>query len=895
MMRVRGEGPSPADVMLVSDYPGREEDRTGRTLSGRTGRETDRFLNGYDLPHRRDIYLTNLYKLWYPEGNYPEPLDEQNRLELLDELARVQPKTIITLGRHSARWFLGDVDLEDVFAIPWEQDNRVIFPVHNPAAGFHNAEMQNRVTYGFEQASQYLKGKIQARRLYDDLFPNPVYLEITDPRWFVCLNGVGELSIDTEGHPHRPWSIQFCVHPGTSYIVCADHPEAVAAFLNWLAREKPIVVYHSALHDRPMLRALAKLAGVSYLIPVLDTLECEDTMVMSYLLQLEPQGLKPLCVRHCGMRMQSYDEVLGDAGFKVATDYLVGLYDLEQLDWEINCHEEFARINATPLTDAAGHPKRDKLGAIKYRKTTVIPPVPKTPLHKSLERCLRSQEPRRLWGDQVEDIRVAAYAHVHEEMPEPTLDLIPRPKAVYYGCRDSDGTTRVKPILRERVESMGLGRTYQLEMGTYPLIDRMGTIGITPDLTHFAGLSDQLAFRIADLQVELEQFTGREGFNANSGDQVAELLFDHMGLDGMKTTRGGRFSTNDKILEALEKEHGAKYPVITTIRDYREVYKLKHTFVDRIPDFIHRYPYDGRVHSTFRTTRVVTGRLAASDPNLLAQPKHGKFARDFRRGWVARPGHVFASWDESQVELRVLADLSQDPKLLEAFRKGLDLHGRLADRIFGGGVEKHKKGPGRLAAKAVNFGIPMGMTASGLTVELRKNGVMVTEDDAQRWLDETMALYKEVPKYQDSKIAEARRNGYVRCMSGRIRYVGGIKSFDDYVRGEAERFAFSTPIQEGAQLIMKTAEWHVWNDIIVPARDAGRWIEPICQIHDDLLLETGDDQPWLRELDAMMRWAMTETYQGLSVPLDTSGDAGYTWCTYDKDDPHDGDMREIES
>jgi DNA polymerase-1 len=279
---------------------------------------------------------------------------------------------------------------------------------------------------------------------------------------------------------------------------------------------------------------------------------------------------------------------------------------------------------------------------------------------------------------------------------------------------------------------------------------------------------------------------------------------------------------------------------------------------------------------------VVTGRLAASDPNLLAQPEHGKFATEFKRGWVAEPGHIICQWDESQVELRGLAHLSQDPVLLAVYRGEarnpdgslIDLHAKLAQRIFGGPIEQYMhKCAGRLAAKAINFGIPMGMTNRGLSVELRKNGVEADEDTAQRWLDETLALYTGVAAFMEHRKEEARRNGFVRCMSGRIRYIGGIRSKDDRVREEAERFAFSTPIQESATFIMKQAEKIVYEDILVPYWRQGRWVEPLLQVHDCLKLEAEEGME--QELNVLMTEAMTQVPIGFSVSLAVEGEYGY--------------------
>lgn len=421
---------------------------------------------------------------------------------------------------------------------------------------------------------------------------------------------------------------------------------------------------------------------------------------------------------------------------------------------------------------------------------------------------------------------------------------------------------------------------YELELATYPLIARMMQVGIKPDLAHFAGLSKRLEIELQCLQAVLDADTGQPGFNANSYLQVGHLLFDQYGLDPIKFTDTGDPSTNDKILEALEHEN-SQLPIISTVRDYRETHKLKSTFVDAIPEYLSRWPFDNRIHATFRTTRVITGRLAASDPNVLALPKHGKFAKDFRRGFIAESGHCLGEWDLSQIELRVLAHLSQDPVMLAIFRgktRGvggclIDIHAELAQRIFGVAPNDQDKSKHRLPAKAINFGLPMGMTAHGLCLELRKNGLHVDEDDAQQWIDDTMRLYAGVPIYQQQRIEEARRHGYIRCLSGRLRYIGGIRSPHDAIRAEAERFAFSTPIQEGAQWLMKQAEASVWNDLLVPCWRQGDWIEPLMQVHDAIVLEI-EHETLARNVNPLMQAIMTYPVDGFSVPIETSGEWG---------------------
>lgn len=865
---INGSGPIPCDYMLVGSQPGFEEQRKGRVFVGHTGRELDRYLDGADLPARDDIFLTNLFREFKgKEYVYTQEDREIGTRELRKELARVRPKHVIVLGRDATRWFLGDVDMEDVHGIPWfwdEQPDVVILPCYHVAAGLHNPEINSFVAYDFAQCAEYFAGRLHPRRLFDDPIKEPHYEEIISIEQLQSrlqrLPQGAPIAIDTEGYPGDPWSLQFSFEPGTAYLIGASATPILRHFGAFLAERKPRLVYHSALHDIGRMRELG--------LPT--DLDFDDTMTMAYLLQIEPQGLKPLCTRHCNMRMQSYDDIVGDSQQRIALDYMQGLWDIEQLEWEERCQDVFWQEIE------------------KGRRISKIPALPKTALHKSVTRCLQSKDTYKLWENQLEDIRVAGYNRLGE-IPKATLDHVERSVAVHYGCRDADGTTRLRPEMAQRLVGLGLEGIYNLDISTYPIIERMSYIGLKPDLTHFAQLSTRLASEIEQIRARLVAATDNESFNANSGDQVAAYLFDHLGIEPFgRRLQSGRFSTDDKILEALEYEN-PEHAIISDIRDYRSTYKLKHTFVDRLPDHLRRWPFDGRIHATFRTTRVVTGRLAAADPNLYAQPKDAEDTapeREFRRGWISDDGHVIISHDLSQIELRVGAHLAQDPYMLKVFRgevrnkdgSFIDLHAGLGQRIFGLEKKDQTKAQ-RTSMKAINFGFWMGQTAKGLQVELRRNGVYVTEDDAQRWLDEANALYKGAQPFKDQCIAEARRNGYIRCMSGRIRYIGGIRSRDERIRSESERFAFSTKIQEGAQYIGKAALAWIWQHVILPAHGRGEWVEPLLWVHDDFVCEA--EERLAPSLHTVLVHAMTKTFKGLSVPIETSGDFGRTWAASD--------------
>jgi len=886
--RIVGEGPADARIMVIGEFPGREEAKTGRPFSPRRHRENeiDRFFDGIRLPDRGQVYFTYLVKEWCgDEAEYVAADYVRDEPELIAEIQRIQPTVIVALGRPVVQWFLGDVDLEETHALQWylpiDSPRRVLFDVpaqvvihagYNPAAGFRSPELSSAVAYDFVQLEAFLNGDIAAKILYDDPIPNPVYEDLQDLDTLDAVMAAGgTISSDTEGWAHDPWSVQITTRIGHAYVLRYRNKALIDRFVEWVnfAPDLYTFIFHNSLHDLSVFRAL----GID-----VRKITFHDTMIMAYNLQLEPQGLKPLCVRHANMAMQSYDDVMGDADTRIAIDWLLQVQENEDHDHARRQQEEFIRLTTTAYTDKKG---KLKLG----RKLRALPKLSKTDLHKSIERCLRSSRPRKLWEDQVIDRHVEAQ-RAYGSIWVATLDHVPLDRAIRYAGRDSDGTHRIFPTLAERLHAADMWEVYEADLGTVPLIDRMQYIGIKPDLAHFARLSDDLALELVDIQSRLARQLLTFGveeqaawlFNANSTYQVGDILYGKFALPELKQTRGGDPSTNDKILEALEKDPRIDPPVrtfIATIREFREVYKLKNTFVDQIPYFVNRWPFDGRIHATFRITRVVSGRLAASDPNLLALPKHGKFAKRFRQGFTAGVGHVIGSWDLSQIELRVLAHLSQDDVLLDAFRTGKDLHANLAQRIFGVAPKDQDGSKHRLPAKSINFGIPMGMTEIGLCVELKKNGVDVNEDDAKRWLTETMALYKSVPTYQQNKIAEARRQGFVTDLKGRRRYVGGIRSSDNATRSEAERFAFSTPIQAGAQEVMKVAEKWAWDNVFMPYQDAGFFVEPLIQIHDDLVPEF--EQHLTDELDQKMVYAMTQTFKGLSVPIETSGDFGLNW------------------
>ena len=385
-------------------------------------------------------------------------------------------------------------------------------------------------------------GRSHRGPLYDDPIPEPAYLELTtlDEIDRVMVDAT-TISSDTEGWPWLPWSVQLTVRPGESL----RGPEASAwiSFTDlWSGSTRPLsrtdLSSDNALHDLAVFRALG-----------IDTtrLRYDDTMIMAFNLQLEPQGLKPLCSRWCGMKMEHYEDVMGDADTRLARDWLTMVLENEEYAHAGRCHEAFTQLTTTPYTD--------KKGKIRPGRRLKVPPnLPKTKLHGAVIRCLRSERPAGLWADQVLDRHVEA-GPCYGPMWVATLDHVDRGRAIRYAGRDSDGTHRLAPQLEDRLRANDLWPVYQADLRTVPLIDRMQQVGIRPDLDHFAALGADLGGELEGILARLRgRISSDSTLNPNSGDQVAELLFTRSGLRSLKRTAGGDDSTNDKVLEALEKD-----------------------------------------------------------------------------------------------------------------------------------------------------------------------------------------------------------------------------------------------------------------------------------------------------------------------------------------------------
>ncbi len=431
---------------------------------------------------------------------------------------------------------------------------------------------------------------------------------------------------------------------------------------------------------------------------------------------------------------------------------------------------------------------------------------------------------------------------------------VPIDKATQYAAEDA----HVAFLLERELPLGPLERVYrELELPLVPVLADMELAGIGVDVAALEVLGVELDRRIQAFMADLHREAG-EPFNVNSTQQLAQILFEKRGLKPLKKTKFG-YSTDAATLEALA-ESGAD-PLPGMILAYRELAKLKSTYVDALPRCVAK---DGRIHTSFHQAVAATGRLSSNEPNLQNIPVRTDEGRRIRACFTAKPGHVFLSADYSQIELRILAHFCGEGPLVEAYTAGEDIHRRTASEIFGV-AQDAVTGEQRRAAKAINFGLIYGMSAFRLARELG-----IDRRQAQGYMDSYFARYPQVRVYMDGAIARARETGYAETRWGRRRTVRNLESSNQGERGFAERIAMNTPIQGTAADLIKLAMIRVHARL---ARDL-----PTCrlllQVHDELILEVPDD------LLEAARAAVVEEMQGvdqLAVPLVVETGQGRTW------------------
>ncbi|MCA9604157.1 MAG: DNA polymerase I, partial [Myxococcales bacterium] len=432
---------------------------------------------------------------------------------------------------------------------------------------------------------------------------------------------------------------------------------------------------------------------------------------------------------------------------------------------------------------------------------------------------------------------------------------VPVERALEFACARADAALQVTELLAPRLEGQGLRPLLDdVELPLAAVLARMERRGIALDTEHLARLSADYGARIAQAEARAFEIVGRE-FKINSPRALEEILFDELGLRVVKRTKTAR-STDHEVLEELASEH--ELPRV--ILEHRSLTKLKGTYLDALPLAVH--PDTHRVHTTFHQAVTATGRISSSDPNLQNIPIRTEEGRLIRDAFVAREGWQLLSADYSQIELRVLAHLSRDPELVEAFEQREDVHIRTARAIFD--VDEVTDAM-RGAAKTVNYAVIYGQTHFALARNLD-----ISREEAQRYIDAFFRRYAGVARFMEETVEQARTSGGVRTLMGRWRTLPDIRSRNRGLRAAAERVARNTPIQGSAADLCKVAMVQIEREI----GDRGLESEMLLTVHDELVLEVAPGEEDV--LRALVRDRM-EHAMPLSVPLVVSLGVGRTW------------------
>ena len=434
------------------------------------------------------------------------------------------------------------------------------------------------------------------------------------------------------------------------------------------------------------------------------------------------------------------------------------------------------------------------------------------------------------------------------------------PTLVYeYACEDADITLQLKNKLEPELKNHDCEDLfYNIEMPLMPVLAEMEMNGVCIDTKSLAETSKQFTTRMNEIEQRIYELAGQQ-FNIASPKQVGEILFDKLKIvEKAKKTKTGQYVTSEEVLQQLKNKH----EIVADILKHRGLKKLIGTYIDALPKLIN--PRTGRIHTSFNQTITATGRLSSSDPNLQNIPIRGEDGKEIRKAFIPEPGCLFFSADYSQIELRVMAHLSQDPQMIEVFREGKDLHAATAANIYKKPIDEVTRDE-RTKSKRANFGIIYGFTVFGLAERLD-----IPREEAKMLIDGYFATFPEVHDYMEKSKEVARQQGYVTTLFGRRRYLPDINSANATVRGFAERNAINAPIQGTAADIIKVAMIHIFNRF----KAEGIKSKMILQVHDELNFSVLPDEK--EKVEHIVLEEMQNAFH-MAVPLVADSGFGDNW------------------
>lgn len=875
---VRGDGPTPCPVLFLGESPGDTEDAEGQAFVGRTGQVCDAVWAKAGWRRGLDMRVENVLRYkpeFYDKGGDIQPYEvARDRVRLLEQLAKTDPKWIFCMGRWAAQEMVGWWLEEKGFRLSLDWANGVTFRVprlddvrktvtvvvaFHPASGFHDSTMASRFYQALVAFTAAYWGDVSPRIWAPD--DRPVdYQEGGD-----IETRRSPIGLDTE------W-----LTDGTPYCLTASWADRQGVIVYERTRYRADKFTRYILHN-----AAADLYPLEQLGLDLADADWDDTMIAARVVG-EPGGLKALATRHLGVRMQDYDDVLGPVRQEKWGGYLRrALVELRtRHSWAVRRGTAWSL--ATRLTAARN----------AVAEAAILGSEPVDIEARLTSDTLHSTDRAKL------ERHVGAY---------PTVDLrdVDEDVRVAYACRDADTTRRLAPVLDAKLDAWGARAAYEADRGMVPVLARIRRVGMQVDRDALRALEVEMEAAQESLRATVVELAGRKINPASTAD-IAKVLFDDLGQPARKLTATGLQSTEAKQLEAMRnrllgrKAEGTiddagvrALAFLDGLVDFRHVSKLKSTSVTGMWDFLDK---DGRLHPDLRM-EAATGRCVAGGrdergretPNLLAVPARSSWGKKVRKCFPAGPRRKYIVGDLSQVEMRQLADCSGDPTMIEIFEQGRDMHAETAVYIFNkvsgkypdltlcpGKECKHTScvqaviptslGKGvtfRQASKTLGFGMVFGMTEYGGQEQMAKQGLLATREEVRLWIDGWLDFFCGIRPYWESVHARAREDGYSATKLGRRRYLPWIYSPEERDRSEAERQSVSQKVQGGA--IESAKLWIAYvHARLAEYRAKGAYAEVALTIHDEADCVT--DADIAEEVAAMIKTAVGETIK-MRVPV----------------------------
>ena len=428
-----------------------------------------------------------------------------------------------------------------------------------------------------------------------------------------------------------------------------------------------------------------------------------------------------------------------------------------------------------------------------------------------------------------------------------------------YACEDADITLKLKHVLEKELKEQGVEKLfYDIEMPLVPVLAYMEKNGVCINLETLKESSQHFTARMKQIEEEVHQLAGTP-FNIASPKQVGEILFDRLKIvEKAKKTKTGQYVTSEEVLESLRNKH----EIVGKILEHRGLKKLLSTYIDALPQLIN--PQTGKIHTSFNQTVTATGRLSSSNPNLQNIPIRNEDGKEIRKAFIPEEGCLFFSADYSQIELRIMAHLSGDQNMIEAFREGNDIHAATAAKVFKTPIENVSREQ-RSKAKTANFGIIYGISVFGLAERMN-----VPRSDSKELIEGYFQTYPRIKSYMDESIERAREKGYIETIFGRKRFLPDIHSHNAVVRGYAERNAINAPIQGSAADIIKVAMAKIYQRFKTEEIRS----KMILQVHDELNFSVHPDEK--EKVQQIVIEEMEKAYT-MQVPLLADCGWGNNW------------------